>query len=650
MEQHQDLPPGLSDAQDKLLAVLPIPSSVLSIIGSSVIIYMLLHNHRGRGRGFQQRRWTPYTRLLLGMSICDIISSISIAAAGFLRPRGSLRAWAFGNDATCTAAGFLIQFSWSGMLYYNMLFFYFLFTTRFGLSNSFIGKRIEPFMHLISVGYPFVTGVVGAVWGVYAETSASFGCWVNDYPRGCTDDCKSVIIGWIFYGIPFWISSLTLAVNNIAIFLFVRSQTTSRRPDLSRTNASEQTARDMTCNDGDEKLDDSQSQQSFGCDPPLPPQIPSQSQSTMLTDEFASKASLDPQSHQIKRFRLVRTQALLFVITYALCVAWGALVIFLESLATTKAEEISMTVKYFPVLVGNAIFAPLAGFLNMLVFLRPKYLRWKHRSPHNTNMRGFCYSLLVGNTSRPREKGPTVLPEPAEKKSNNDKTNPAEKNKIGNDPASRLQKCGVSSPSASFQTTPCTQERQQESGGDRNADGWLSSSSDSICTHHTGERSDELRLPAISELSSSIFDSSTQGGISSVVSRDSKHSSGSNTTLSSRPAGTPAVRHSWQSEERWNPNQSPMIAKGSGVLPCDQIPETPGRARREGRCRWSSIRSSSPTLRETLDSKLSMPQRVGSEVDQEAEVKIVPTIPTLEPLTELLSPPQPSKAAKASSA
>mmetsp|Transcript_13782 Transcript_13782/g.33380 ORF Transcript_13782/g.33380 Transcript_13782/m.33380 type:complete len:203 (-) Transcript_13782:874-1482(-) len=158
------------------------------------------------------------------------------------------------NDATCTATGFLIQFSWSGMLYYNMLSFYFLFKSRYGMSNTFIGKRIEPFMHIVSVGYPLLTGIVGAVWGMYSETSASFGCWVNEYPRGCTDEYKSVIIGWIFYGIPFGISSLSLAFNNIAIFIFVRNQTKSRRTSLHSGTTTRTT--DNIGNDGEEKLDD----------------------------------------------------------------------------------------------------------------------------------------------------------------------------------------------------------------------------------------------------------------------------------------------------------------------------------------------------------------------------------------------------------
>mmetsp|Transcript_13782 Transcript_13782/g.33382 ORF Transcript_13782/g.33382 Transcript_13782/m.33382 type:complete len:163 (-) Transcript_13782:429-917(-) len=152
----------------------------------------------------------------------------------------------------------------------------------------------------------------------------------------------------------------------------------------------------------------------------------SQSQPTTTPDEFVSTGSSNSQCHQIRRLRLVRTQVFLFVMTYALCVGWCALVIFLESLTYTQAQEISVTVKYFPALVFNAIFAPLAGFLNMIVFLRPKYLRWKHGNPQNTSLRDFWHSLLAANTSRRREKGPIALPDPAERK-RSDKSSPAER-------------------------------------------------------------------------------------------------------------------------------------------------------------------------------------------------------------------------------
>ena len=82
----------LSDKQDTILAILPIPSAILSIFGSAVIITM----------AFKSRRttpWTPYHGLLTGMSIFDIIFSINLAAGSFLYPREtSSRVWAVGNE------------------------------------------------------------------------------------------------------------------------------------------------------------------------------------------------------------------------------------------------------------------------------------------------------------------------------------------------------------------------------------------------------------------------------------------------------------------------------------------------------------------------------------------------------------------------
>ena len=92
----------LSDVQEHLLALLPIPASILSILGSSIIIYIALDSR-------SRRKWSPYTRLLIGLSISDIVSSINVALASFLRPAGSPRAASFanGNATTCSISGFM---------------------------------------------------------------------------------------------------------------------------------------------------------------------------------------------------------------------------------------------------------------------------------------------------------------------------------------------------------------------------------------------------------------------------------------------------------------------------------------------------------------------------------------------------------------
>lgn len=71
---------ALTDFQKKLLAILPVPSSLLSIFGSSIIIVMVWKIRKTKS-------WIPYQRLLLAMSICDIISSMALAAGPFLYPK-----------------------------------------------------------------------------------------------------------------------------------------------------------------------------------------------------------------------------------------------------------------------------------------------------------------------------------------------------------------------------------------------------------------------------------------------------------------------------------------------------------------------------------------------------------------------------------
>ena len=178
----------LTDIQQMVLAILPIPAAILSIIGSSTIIYMTcfagggcsggifrktqcLRQRRGKSRSKNSTRWTPYTRLLLGMSLCDILSSTQNAITTFLRPQEtSSRIWAFGNDTTCSVMGTWYQLASANLFYNAMLSVYFLCTARFGYKNKFISKYIEPIMHLISLGYPLVTATIGAILNVYAET------------------------------------------------------------------------------------------------------------------------------------------------------------------------------------------------------------------------------------------------------------------------------------------------------------------------------------------------------------------------------------------------------------------------------------------------------------------------------------------------
>lgn len=168
----------LTDVQTTILALLPIPAALLSIFGSCVILYMAQESKRSVNG--TKKAWTPYHRLLVAMSVYDILSSLTLAMASFLYPKEtSTKALVFGNESTCSAIGFFNQLSYSGTLYNAMLSFYFLLTARFGVSNKTIANRVEPSIHTFSVGYPLLTAFVGLFLGVYGEPEAGLGCWVN---------------------------------------------------------------------------------------------------------------------------------------------------------------------------------------------------------------------------------------------------------------------------------------------------------------------------------------------------------------------------------------------------------------------------------------------------------------------------------------
>ena len=111
---------SLSDTQEIILSVLPIISGFLSMIGSFTIIYVEWNLGRTK-----RKKWTTYARLLIAMSCCYVVVSITFIIQPFLLPtKTSQRVWAFGNDSTCSVLGFLFQLSFAATLYNGFLSFY----------------------------------------------------------------------------------------------------------------------------------------------------------------------------------------------------------------------------------------------------------------------------------------------------------------------------------------------------------------------------------------------------------------------------------------------------------------------------------------------------------------------------------------------
>jgi hypothetical protein len=68
--------------------------------------------------------------------------------------------------------------------------------------------------------------LIGAIVGVYSDSEIGLQCWVDNYPKGCGDHvgvpCLSPLIGCIFGGWIMVFMIVSMVVNNVTIYLFVR--------------------------------------------------------------------------------------------------------------------------------------------------------------------------------------------------------------------------------------------------------------------------------------------------------------------------------------------------------------------------------------------------------------------------------------------
>ena len=207
----------LTDTQEKVLSLLPIFPGILSVCGSLTIISMVMCS----------KVKSPYKRLLLGMSICDTVLSLTIPFHAFLLPKEtSRRVWAFGNYNSCAAMGALLQFSISALLYNSMLSFYFLVRVRLSWTETDIGRYVEPVLHSVALGFPLVSSIAGLAVGIFHETDVGLECYIGNYPYNCEYDpdtkCLGPQLAWALGGFPMLFTFVSLLVNNLVIYCHVR--------------------------------------------------------------------------------------------------------------------------------------------------------------------------------------------------------------------------------------------------------------------------------------------------------------------------------------------------------------------------------------------------------------------------------------------
>ena len=114
----------------------------------------------------KQRLTSTYHRLLIGMSIGDILYSLSLATFQTMSPSDlSYVVWnARGNQASCSAQGFFVIAGLGLTVTYSCsLNLYFLSKVKYNKTDAYIRTKIEPWLHGIPILITFIISIHGLV-------------------------------------------------------------------------------------------------------------------------------------------------------------------------------------------------------------------------------------------------------------------------------------------------------------------------------------------------------------------------------------------------------------------------------------------------------------------------------------------------------
>lgn len=319
-----------SQTEQIALAIVPKVAGGCSMLGSGYIVYDILRRRQSKGGSYQQKKQTIYHHLMLGLSLCDIVMSFGLFTSTWPMPKDTPYVWgAMGNTASCAVIGFLETSGTSAVLYSGSLSTYYLLRIRNGWTERRL-QSVEIWMHLIPLVFGLSTMIAGLPLKLY--NSGIFDCWIAPYPLDCDQSWKhpdtsdpqytpclrgdnASIYQWAFDIIPKFSSIFLVTINMLLTYWSVREK-----------------------------------------------EIKSQ--------RFSMSAINSNHSSRVSLSQRMARQSYLYV---------GALYITYIPVAITRMTQLIRGHTYYGMILTIALTIPLQGCWNVLVYLRPRYLKIRDR-------------------------------------------------------------------------------------------------------------------------------------------------------------------------------------------------------------------------------------------------------------------------------
>ncbi|CAB9511731.1 expressed unknown protein [Seminavis robusta] len=329
--------------------------------GQGTIIYSILHRRRG------SLQHDNLHQLLLGLSFSDLLASWAVVMGGFLYPKGVSddAPLALGNAASCNASAFVnALFGTSSTLYncwISMHFWRVLRKTQKRQSQSTKMDwcfRVTAHSSAVLVGFVFATiGILGDRFGPHYFLGM---CYFTPPCSDSNEDCAETSgfeVNHVFRG--FLALCVIISIGcTIAVALKVRANL-----KRSRKYSTSQMSATQTTFGGDSNRDFTVTSQEGG--------PTANSGIEMELESSAGKGTPKTRSKE----QDVAFQAVWYTIAHLNTVVLPIVGILVVNMTDEEARKGDPG--HYTFLLLLYWFMPIQGALNMIVFLRPRYIRWQ---------------------------------------------------------------------------------------------------------------------------------------------------------------------------------------------------------------------------------------------------------------------------------
>ena len=406
----------------------------LSIVGSTIIDVMIV---RSKNR-------SPYSRIIFGLSFCDILHSIGLLLSPLLAPMGTKNAaWALGNVESCEFIGFILNIGICGVPFYTaFLALYFDQRVRKKVTPKEFANGVEIGIHIVLWFYPVAGGIYGLFKNYFNPVGKGNMCTFADQPFNCSNknslvECeragRSAREWRVVYQsfIPYTVALLIMVVSFTRLTLHVYRQEKMFQPSkevkkkkdnkvihgIHAKNANDKSydvhGTVAIVNEAKKNVSSLETNQ-ISTEPmnstsPSEKRIYSNEEGRLVTSQQKNHSTIEVKNHRPRQQRSplakkALVQSLLYISVYF--VTYGVpMVISYTSIAGVKLQNNNILI------VWRSIVWPLGGIFNVFIYTRPKIETLRKRDEYkNSSWFKLFWKVIRGGGEIPSAEKQAKLP------------------------------------------------------------------------------------------------------------------------------------------------------------------------------------------------------------------------------------------------